>query len=410
MMRTIFSTLLLAIAGFICIAQDVPEEIKYRRSSIYSIMVKHERQVFADTIASVFLRMPVPDKYNDHDLSVKVVSTSYDSYVSRHTVEDFLNDNRIASRLVSKWFNRDFTNGICNVELIKSRGVYNASSVDIAIADNSARGRTMLEDAGMELINNTFVIINDICYVDKSKKGQAWGNVLKAFSLFGAAVSMSNNKYDDASTYLTFGETAQQVAQSYKGFTVKIYTHLFQLVWDENTQNTFYDMVYTEQKDLDSRDNIILYADAFKLKYIGSQESDGSTTSFIGINLDKPQLMVQKACQRAIDDNVANLQKNFDVFKVKVPLLTSEPITAQIGKKEGITKNSRFEVLEVEVDINGHLQYKRVGEICPIEDKIWDNRFMASEEKAKNADLGVTTFKKLKGKDFYPGMLIREIK
>lgn len=410
MMKNIFCALLLAVVGFSCPAQDVPEEMKYRRSSIYSLMVKHTEQQFADTIASVFLRMPVPDKYNDHDLSVKVVSTSYSEYVSRYTVEDFLRDNRIASRLVSKWFNRDFTNGICNVELIKSRGVYNASGVDIDIADNSVRGRAMLEDAGMELIGNTFVIINDICYVDKSKKGQFWGNLLQGLSFAAAAFSLADNNYDNASTYLVAGETAQHIARSYKGFTVKIYTHLFQLVWDENTQDTFYNRVYTENKDLDSRDNIILYADAFKLKYIGSQESDGSTTSFIGINSDKPELMVQKACQRAIDDNIANLQKNFDVFKVKVPLLTTEPITAQIGAKEGITKKSRFEVLEAEVDISGHLHYKKVGEICPIEDKIWDNRFMASEEGAKNADLGVTTFKKLNGKDFYPGMLIREIK
>lgn len=408
MIKTILSTSILALAGLGCLAQNVPEDMRYRRSSIYSLMIKHPEQAFADTIASVFLRMPVPDKYNDHDLSVKVVSTSH--YASRSTVEDFLRDNRIASRLVSKWFNRDFTNGVCDVELIKSRGVYGASEADKAIADNSVRGRAMLEDAGMELINNTFVMVNDIRYVDKSEKGKMWGGILKAFAAFGAAYSMSQKKYDDAQTYLMTGETADKVARSYKGFTVKICTHLFQLIWDDDAQNTFYNRVYTEEANLDNRDNIILYADAFKLKYVGSQESDGSTTSFIGINSDRPDLMVQKACQRAIDDNVANLQKNFDVFKVKVPLLTVEPLTAPIGKKEGITKNSRFEVLEAEIDISGHTHYKKVGEICPDEDKIWDNRFMATEEGAKNADLGVTTFKKLKGKDFYPGMLIREIR
>ena len=34
-------------------------------------------------------------------------------------------------------------------------------------------------------------------------------------------------------------------------------------------------------------------------------------------------------------------------FKIKAPILNVEPtITVQIGKKEGIDKNSRFEVLE----------------------------------------------------------------
>lgn len=43
-------------------AQD---ETKYRRSSIYSLMIKHDQQKFADDISKVFLEMPVPDKYDD---------------------------------------------------------------------------------------------------------------------------------------------------------------------------------------------------------------------------------------------------------------------------------------------------------------------------------------------------------
>ena len=40
---------------------------------------------------------------------------------------------------------------------------------------------------------------------------------------------------------------------------------------------------------------------------------------------------------------------------------------------------------------------------------IWDNRYMAAEECAPNATIGATTFKKISGGDFFPGMLIREI-
>jgi len=51
-----------------------------------------------------------------------------------------------------------------------------------------------------------------------------------------------------------------------------------------------------------------------------------------------------------------------------------------------------------------------VGVIRPVKDKIWDNRYMAAEEKAENATLGFTTFEKVSGGSFYPGMLIREMK
>ena len=120
--------------------------------------------------------------------------------------------------------------------------------------------------------------------------------------------------------------------------------------------------------------------------------------------------MVRKACQRALDENVANLQKNFDVFKVKIPLSQTDPITAPIGRKEGVNDKSKYEVLEVIEDENGHTKYKRVGTIVPQKGKIWDNRFMAAEEKAQGYGLGVTTFRKVSGGSFYPGMLIREIK
>lgn len=150
-----------------------------------------------------------------------------------------------------------------------------------------------------------------------------------------------------------------------------------------------------------------LYRDKFKLKYAGSQLSDGSTTSFMGIKEDEPQLMVRKACQRALDDNVANLQKNYEAFKVKAPLLSTAPLTVQIGKK--VLEKSRFDVLEIQ-EKEGRTVYKRVGIIRPMSNLIWDNCFMAVEEKAEGANLGYTTFKKVSGSSFYQGMLIRVIK
>lgn len=381
------------------IAQEI-EDIKYKRSSIYSLMIKHENQDFADTIASVFLDMPVPDKYNGHDLSVKVVSVSKKK-TKKESVDDFLDRNKIASRLVTKWFNWDKATGVCNTKLIEHRGNYNASMEDVALAKQNVRGLSMLSDAGLELIGNTFVLVNDIRYIDRSKGSADVGALLNLAGGF-ASIFTNNSSYSD------LGENMASIAESYKGFKVKIMTHLYQLVWDEEAENVFYNNIWKADSSV-TMPNIDEYRGKFKLRYVGSQESDGSKTSFMGINEDEPRLMVRKACQRALDDNVANLQKNFDVFKVKVPLLSTEPLIAEIGKKEGITTESRYEVLETRTE-DGKTTYKRVGVIRPVEGKIWDNRFMAAEEKADGADLRYTTFKKVSGGDFYPGLLIREIK
>ena len=119
--------------------------------------------------------------------------------------------------------------------------------------------------------------------------------------------------------------------------------------------------------------------------------------------------MVRKACQRAIDENVVELQHSHEEFRTKTPLLSASPITAYIGMKEGVTTKSKFEVLEVVELEDGKHKYDRVGIIEPIDNLIWDNRFMAAEEGAEGANLGYTTFRKVSGKDFAKGMLIREI-
>ena len=104
------------------------------------------------------------------------------------------------------------------------------------------------------------------------------------------------------------------------------------------------------------------------------------------------------------------LKRNYEEFRTKTPLASVEPLTAFIGKKDGVSEDSKFEVLEVVELGNGLHKYERVGIIEPIEDLIWDNRYMAEEEGAVGATLGCTTFRKVKGKDFSKGMLIREMR
>lgn len=380
------------------------EQMQYRRSSIYSLLINHTDQKFSKEIGDVFLKMPVPDKYNDHNLSVRVVSVTK-KIKDKEVGRNFLENNGIASRLVSRWFNRNILTGECNTDLIKERGLYNASEFDKELADRSARGKAMLEDAGEDLIGNTFVLINDIRYVDKSNTGKGIGQFLRV------AGSLATS-YTGKSYYNDIGEIAGSMSETLKGFRVNIDTHLYQLIWDEETAMYFYTNCYSSDKKENTE---LLKAfnenrDKFKFKYIGSQHSDGGTTSFMGVKLDEPEQMIRKACQRALDENVMMLQRNFESFKIKTPLISTSPLCAEIGLKEGITPDSKFEVLEAVMDKNNKITYKRMGVIKPIPNLIWDNRYMAVEEGAYGADFRHTTFKKVSGNNFYPGMLIREIK
>lgn len=403
-MKKFYIALVLFAVTMPVLAQN--ESVNYRRSSIYSLLVNHTEQQFANEIKEAFLQIPVPDKFNDHNLSVKVLTMDKKLSGAKKEQENpviskFLADNNVASRLVGRWFNRDFYTGVCNMELVKERGLYNASEFDKQLASKTTRGMAMLQDAGEELIGNTFVLVNDIRYVDKNKGAKTAGSVLK---ILGSVAAVATGTNIDNLT-----DNIGDMVESIKGFSVRINSFLYKLEWDEDQAITFYQDQYTSVPDEQKRDAFDQARGNYKLKYVGKVESKGGTTSFLGIKEEEPILMVRKACQRAIDENVVDLQHDYEEFRAKTPLVSAEPITAFIGMKEGVTKKSKYEVLEIVELADGSRKYERVGVIEPIENLIWDNRFMAMEEGAAGAGLGCTTFRKVSGKNFESGMLIREM-
>ena len=353
------------------------QSVDYRRSSIYSLLINHTEQQFASEIKQAYIQIPVPDKFNDHNLSVRVLN------------------------LDEKLSGAKSNTGACDMELVKERGLYNATEFDKQLALRSARGMAMLQDAGEELIGNTFVLVNDIRYIDKNKGAKTASSIIKILGSVAAAYTGSD--IDDIT------ENVGDMVETIKGFSVKINTFLYKLEWSEEQANIFYQEEYGDGKDKTKWSNFETGRSNYKLKYVGKVESSGGTTSFLGINEDEPIVMVRKACQRAIDENIVDLQRNYEEFKTKTPLVSVEPITAYIGMKEGVSPDSKFEVLETVEMENGSHKYKRVGVIEPIKNMIWDNRFMASEEGAVGANLGYTTFRIVSGKNFSKGMLIREL-
>lgn len=400
--KYILSALLLAFSAQ-AYADEQPQDLQYRRSSICSFLVSRTDQNMYDKIQEKYLEIPTPEQYNNHDLSIRVLNVSKKANYA-DSITGWLNDNKIASRLVAKWFDRDIFSGKCDMDLVQQRGLYNATVFDRELAARSSRGLAMLADAGEELIGNTFVLVHEAHYIDNAKRSQ---NVATGLKVFGALAGGFLGT-DVSDLFDTLGD----LASTFKGFRVKFHTSLYQLVWDEETAGKFYQEMYAAGDNEEAKrkafdDN----RGMFKLKYIGEVESSGSQNSFLGISEEHPDIMIRKACQRAIDDNVRDLQHNFEVFRVKSPVteVVGKEVKVPIGLKEGVNESSEYEVLEAN-EKDGRIEYKRIGTIVPVKDKIWDNRFMALEEGAYGADLNATTFTVKSGATPYPGVLVRQLK
>ena len=385
---TLISALVFLSCGTAAQAQNPDSAMQYRRSSLYSFMISHPDLKMDDEIVGAFMAIETPDKYNNHDLSVKCVTAASKGDDLTRQIENWFERNDVAKRLVSKWFLRSKETGGFDPSLVMERGLYGASAMDVETAAQSKRGIDALADKGYEMISNTFVIVNE-------------NNLVTGLSTLGAMVS-------------------SMIA----GFTVKTTSYLYQLDWNDDVANTFYDLYYYDKPGTDSLSMALFAADTalaarkaayeadkstFRLKYVGKYVARSAKPVLRG--LYNPEDVFRKVCARAIDNNVMELQKEFDQFKVKVPLFSTEPLMARIGMKEGITAKSKFEVLvPVYDDATGKVRYNRRGVIRPVAGKIWDNRYMASEEQAVGSELTATTFEVVSGMNFTPGMLIREIK
>ncbi len=384
--RVALATLFIVLP-LLCHAQG-EENTEFERSSIHIMMIKHLQQRFDEVIEDVFLKSPFPERFNDHNLGVKVLSFAEHRDDQSGNIQSFSDQVNLGQKMVAKWFNRDKSTGSFNMELIKERGCYNATQSKINEARASIRGKALLEDAGENLIQNTYLLVNDIAYTSK-------GSANSFIKSLGAAYTGSVKQMTDAISGIG-------------GFSVNITSYLFRLVWNDDIMNEFYVEMYTEdgKNDKEKVERFKNERNLFKLEYVGKTSSESSETRFT--KSKDPSALLMKVTVRAMDKNIANLQRSYPDFRIKAPLISTEPLAAYVGLKEDVTPDSRFEVLERVLTEEGKVVYERVGEIKPKADRIMDNRYMAYEDGEQ--EIKATEFVKVSGKDFQIGMLIREIK
>ncbi|MCC9042857.1 hypothetical protein LNQ81_09230 [Myroides sp. M-43] len=451
----------LITASIASLAQDKKQVTEdYMRSSLYTIIVDDHGingngNAKGTIIKETFYKTPLPEKFNDHNLdrtlrsfkpkdyqvteaeiaavsgkedagkkkgglgkslgkfgksaandnTAGVVDTTNTAKVTAQFVK-FLAQNNIGDKLVAKWFNAGKYNAASqspyNMELIKERGLYSASEFDKNVADKSTRGKAMLEDAGENLISNTFVVGVRFNYVSKEEMARQLAATSSAVTglIGGKAAAITNSAVQAGSSVAG------------KGYVIKATAFLFQLEWNEEAAATFYTKYYSA-KDA----NAFMKSGLFKLKLVGTETAwaDIQSTTFSKVSEKE---LVERATVRSIDNVIAKLQRKYEPFRTKTPLATTAPeITAFIGMKEDVEAGDKFEVLEKTEDPETKVtKYKRVTTIKAEKNKVWDNRFAADVEQAENAANNAGEVQKIKAtsfsgnaKNIYPGMLIRQI-
>ncbi|MFR9650773.1 MAG: hypothetical protein SNG35_01960 [Rikenellaceae bacterium] len=441
---------------------------EYRRSSLCMIMIEDPSMPKKDVIREAFFAAETPSKYNDHNVGKRAFSitdikvnpddirrlaeaemagriaekmavdyaatgnapaaVASSGSINTANVDEvavkalkFMGDQDLAYELVRKWF-FDQSSGKNTMDLVQLRGLVDASAASIADTETALDPKGLLMDAGVDLVNNTFVVASRFKYMSKDELFAE----ISAISLAVAKELDKRNGNELASLAAKTTLIAVKAAMG-DGYFVRSNSFLFQLHWDEEVENSVWN-------SWDSPADWIANKDKFTLKYIGMEKGWANTKAGIFSNLPEGQL-VRAATVNAMNNVLAKLEKRYEVFKTKVPLMVYNPpvpedsgkkkapkveqvLYAKIGVKEGLSGGEKFEVLEAKLDKKtGVTTYSKKGVIKVSKGKVWDNTYnpekgydqhveeLAVGEMPKNA----TYFDGGKA-SFYEGLLLRQIK
>jgi len=412
---------------------------RYFRNALTNMMIYHPEDEFGYDVYQIFSDLPPFDKYDLNDVGLHIIDNSKITEVEgKHsyglhrqvyggsmvlTADEkqanadamlaLLNRADIGKRIVAKWFNltgETLQDAHFDTRLIEQRSDYNASQMDAEKARMTVGGATSLLDVSTELISHSFVLISDMTYITAENRADA---TKATFGVIGGVLDVLSG----GNAGRRLAEDVGNISDKFTGFKVTTHSYLFQLVWNDSIADLFYNRYYTAQPDAERIKAFIEDKTSFRLIYLGTESANYEKTKLVG-KYSREDLL-QMITVRSIDNNIAKLQKRFEAFRVKAPITEIEydkkghPVgfRAQIGEKEGVDDNMKFEVLECRI-VKGHIEYRRVALIKPVKNHIWDNRFNALIENDSDGETRGTLFKmdsKTNPAEIVPGMLIRQI-
>lgn len=383
-------------------AKNDSVNLNYMRSSLATFFVDNGKLEQDEIVKSAFLNKFAPDKYNAHELDNRIIPNP-DAAKNKELIQylnNYFQSDQTAKKLVAKWFERSNKGGF-GVNLVMKRGLYNAQELDKQIAKNTVSGLNKISDKGEDLINNTFVVVMVSNYTNKANVASnlnAGIGFLQNTGLLGGGLTTELTK----TAITTVG----------KGYWVGTKSYLYKLVWDDDTKHRFYNELWAEDSNVTAEKRAAFdAADFFRLEYVG-ETSTGADIQSSTLSTKTESQLIERATIKSFDRSVANLQKEYDVFSLKIPIYSVEPIiTIKAGSKEGISEKSKFGVFEMQEGKDGVLQLVQVGKLKVDKDyPIWKNEFGADEENTdKNVDCTVLKVQSMKG-DIVPGMLVMQTK
>jgi hypothetical protein len=324
---------------------------------------KYDDNSFGDNTLNVNLSNLASDqnsKQKKGNTSIEVEASSDDYKL----IEQAVQQQKIANKILSNILLDE--NGKINFDkTIFKRGEYNATDKDAIQADASNKGWSKIRtDAITNVLNNIYLVVNHT-----------------------GAITNATSK--DVTTY-----------------SVPFKSYLLQV----DLASLLSTLEFYDKFPLDKNITKELNDYKFSIKLLSVSNGIGSTTDQdIELNglkvVKKPkteqQIYVDLATS-TVDQGIIDHANNYEALKVKTPVISTGPITAKIGKKEGLRIDDRFEVFENRMsEKTGEKSATRMGYVRV--GKVGEN------ESVADGNSEVSKFYKAPARRVEKNMILKEI-
>jgi hypothetical protein len=271
-----------------------------------------------------------------------------------------LDSLNVGLQQLSAWFNRK-ADGTMDMDLVHFRGEYNATDEALHTAAATKRGREELRNMGEALIANTYIMLCDY----------------------------TNVRYERSSSDFHYYESL-------------IYLYVFRIAEPDKLVSAVYDCWIDEGDLPEVKRQKKARFDSIKVKLelvrtvrrnVGS---GGLSSGESAVSVDDLYTSMVHSCYNVSMDY---LSKKDDSFGVQAPVYSVSPITAKIGKKEGLQTGQRYGIYE-SVMKKGKVKQVRRGYALATA-KITDNR------QATDGSTEPSQFLQVSGQRIAPGMTLR---
>ena len=376
--------------------KNQPVVTEYDRNSLDYMLLDFGDNSFNDLLKRSFQSVKVPDKFDDNTTDrrfIKPTVTREEILKSLFFIPATGNDitnkigkmlvnGRYSNDIVAKWFSRR-SDGSFSVELLQSRGLYNATDADVKAANSSKLGLAKLMDSGEKLLNKSYIIVYDVS--DLISKEEFYNRLDK------------KNKTPD-----------KPVKRDMNGYQGNVNAYIYKIDFNDSINAIFWKQLWADQGDPKLKEKKQAFDNfAFPVKYVtrvtssseASQYNPGETAA-PKIQSTKEQLM-SEFIDKGINSSLMVLDRNIEDFKVKTVLYGTNPLRAKIGMKENLKIDQRYFVYEMRQNNSGEIKAYRQG-VIRATNKIVDNRTVATGKSEPSV------FYQVAGKRLDDGMLLKQ--